>query len=219
MSTNLLIQTASPMPRVVLFTPEHIIAEISDVSLAKTESLLGLLANMLQEQSLTFRDINAITFINGPGSFTGLRIGSAIVSMWHYVTKKSVYTIGNIPFLDMLTHDVPTACILIGAGVDSVFMKKKNEAAVKIHVKDIMKTLSGGEVIILDTPAHYQDRIVSLLTKGNGTISIPAKNIQFAQQLPMASLLQGKEFIGEKTDAIVPDYLAEPTITVSQKGL
>lgn len=44
------------------------------------EGLLGFIREKLAENGADFHDISEITFFSGPGSFTGLRIGAAIVN-------------------------------------------------------------------------------------------------------------------------------------------
>lgn len=44
------------------------------------EKLLAFIQDKLQENSKTWQDITEITFMSGPGSFTGLRIGATIVN-------------------------------------------------------------------------------------------------------------------------------------------
>lgn len=44
------------------------------------EQLLQFIQDKLAEQHRTWQDITAITFMSGPGSFTGLRIGATIVN-------------------------------------------------------------------------------------------------------------------------------------------
>lgn len=44
------------------------------------EKLLKFIHDKLAENNKTFSDITEITFMSGPGSFTGLRIGAAIVN-------------------------------------------------------------------------------------------------------------------------------------------
>ncbi len=44
------------------------------------EKLLGFIHEKLEENGKEFKDISEITFFSGPGSFTGLRIGAAIVN-------------------------------------------------------------------------------------------------------------------------------------------
>ena len=45
-----------------------------------TEKLLKFIHDKLQENNQAFQDISEITFMSGPGSFTGLRIGATIVN-------------------------------------------------------------------------------------------------------------------------------------------
>lgn len=44
------------------------------------EKLLAFIHEKLQENNADWQDISEITFMSGPGSFTGLRIGAAIVN-------------------------------------------------------------------------------------------------------------------------------------------
>lgn len=44
------------------------------------EKLLKFIHDKLQENGKTFQDITEITFMSGPGSFTGLRIGATVVN-------------------------------------------------------------------------------------------------------------------------------------------
>ena len=44
------------------------------------EQLLRFMRDKLAEQDKTFKDITEITFMSGPGSFVGLRIGATIVN-------------------------------------------------------------------------------------------------------------------------------------------
>lgn len=44
------------------------------------EKLLAFIEEKLQENQKTWQDISEITYMSGPGSFTGLRIGAAVVN-------------------------------------------------------------------------------------------------------------------------------------------
>ncbi len=44
------------------------------------EKLLGFIKEKLEDNHKTWQDITEITFMSGPGSFTGLRIGASIVN-------------------------------------------------------------------------------------------------------------------------------------------
>ena len=56
------------------------------------EKLLEFLKEKLAENDKTFNDLTEITFMSGPGSFTGLRIGASVVN--------TLATELNIPLYD-----------------------------------------------------------------------------------------------------------------------
>lgn len=79
------------------------------------EKLLKFIHDKLQDNQLDFRDITKITFMSGPGSFTGLRIGAAIVN-----TLASEL---NIPLYDH--HDQKHQIILPDYGREANITKPK----------------------------------------------------------------------------------------------
>ena len=44
------------------------------------EQLLAFIRDKLNENGKTWQDVTEITFMSGPGSFTGLRIGASVVN-------------------------------------------------------------------------------------------------------------------------------------------
>ena len=44
------------------------------------EKIFEFIRSKLEENQATWQDISEITFMSGPGSFTGLRIGAAVVN-------------------------------------------------------------------------------------------------------------------------------------------
>ena len=73
---NLYLDTSTP--EVILKLDDHEYREKLGRDMA--EKLLGFLKDKLAENGKTFHDIAQITFMSGPGSFTGLRIGATIVN-------------------------------------------------------------------------------------------------------------------------------------------
>lgn len=73
---NLYLDTSTP--EVILKLDNHEYHEELGHDMA--EKLLGFLQSKLAENDKTFHDIAKITFMSGPGSFTGLRIGATVVN-------------------------------------------------------------------------------------------------------------------------------------------
>ena len=63
------------------------------------ENLHAFIRDKLSENNADFSDISEITFMSGPGSFTGLRIGAAVVN--------ALASELQIPLYDHLGNKVP----------------------------------------------------------------------------------------------------------------
>lgn len=59
---------------------------------ALAEKLLDFIREKLAENNATWQDLTEITFMSGPGSFTGLRIGASIVNALAHELNIPLYT-------------------------------------------------------------------------------------------------------------------------------
>jgi tRNA threonylcarbamoyladenosine biosynthesis protein TsaB len=76
----LAIETATPQGSVALVEEGNVIAEVCEfLDRRLSERLIGLIDRLLQENHRTIREMDAFAFSQGPGSYTGLRIGLAAV--------------------------------------------------------------------------------------------------------------------------------------------
>lgn len=73
---KLYLDTSTPETILKLNDQEYRYTFANDLA----EKLLQFLHDKLAEHNKTFKDITEITFMSGPGSFTGLRIGAAVVN-------------------------------------------------------------------------------------------------------------------------------------------
>lgn len=55
------------------------------------EQLLGFMRDKLAKNNASWQDITEITLMTGPGSFTGLRIGAAVVNTLAHELKIPLY--------------------------------------------------------------------------------------------------------------------------------
>jgi tRNA threonylcarbamoyladenosine biosynthesis protein TsaB len=76
---NLLaIETSSEIGTVALASNGSILERRIETPRAQTERILPLVDELLSASGLVLRDLNAIAFGRGPGSFTGLRVAAAV---------------------------------------------------------------------------------------------------------------------------------------------
>ena len=70
------LDTSTPITILKLDDHEYTWASGRDLA----ENLLKFIHDKLAENGKDFKDLTEITFMSGPGSFTGLRIGAAVVN-------------------------------------------------------------------------------------------------------------------------------------------
>lgn len=106
---------------------------------------------LFKTYKLDFKKIMLISIINGPGSFTGLRIGFSIVKTLGYLYNLPITTITTFEaissFLDLKDH-----CIVVNAGLKEVFIYKNN----KIFIDKIGNLNKYDEVLIIPELSLYQ---------------------------------------------------------------
>ncbi len=64
-----------------------------------SEKLLPIIHETLKENKLTLDDINIMAAINGPGSFTGIRIGLATIKAFAQVKDIDIFSISSIDLI------------------------------------------------------------------------------------------------------------------------
>jgi tRNA threonylcarbamoyladenosine biosynthesis protein TsaB len=89
------LDTSTPTTVLRLDDKEYIWESGRDLA----ENLHAFLRDKLAENQADFLDLSEITFMAGPGSFTGLRIGAAVVN--------ALASELNIPLYDHLGNQVP----------------------------------------------------------------------------------------------------------------
>ena len=73
---KMFLDTSTPTTVLKLDDKEYIWESGRDLA----ENLLRFIHDKLVENDKDFKDLTEITFMSGPGSFTGLRIGAAVVN-------------------------------------------------------------------------------------------------------------------------------------------
>ena len=109
MKTILAFETSSPILSVALGTPKGKAQEIrAPGKLQHSENLIPLMDRLLKREKLSLRQIDGFALTQGPGSFTGLRIGFSFL--------KGLLTAEKRPCYGALSLDMIAANFRLPAG-------------------------------------------------------------------------------------------------------
>lgn len=149
-------------------------AAVAAVSISNNGSLLDFIQNedqmehasflqpaikkLLLQLQLTLQDMHAIAAVNGPGSYTGLRVGLASAKGICYALKKPFITLGSLPLmarsaiinLQTSQENLPLLCPMIDARRMEVFTALYNSTLEEIIPAQAMliNNLSFVEVLL-----------------------------------------------------------------------
>ncbi len=117
------MDTSTACGSVALASECELIAEYN-LSIEKTHStrLLPVLKQLLDDTNIALDQVDIVAVTQGPGSFTGLRIGIAVAKALAFALNRPLV---GIPTLDVLAHNVPychiSICPIIDARKSQVF--------------------------------------------------------------------------------------------------
>jgi len=81
---TLFIDTHSEKAIVILFKNNEVISLKESINQSHSSSMTLMINNSLSENNINFKDLGMILVVNGPGSFTGIRIGITIAKTMAY---------------------------------------------------------------------------------------------------------------------------------------
>ena len=100
MATILHIDTASANASVSLATDGKVMDVIENHLMNEHAAFLQpAVKKILQNTGVTLQQVDAIAVVNGPGSYTGLRVGLASAKGLSYAAGKPLITIGTLPVM------------------------------------------------------------------------------------------------------------------------
>lgn len=77
---NLYLDTSDFTAKIILEDSDQTFTYTDNLGHNMAEQLLSVLEDHLKAHGKTWQDLSKITFMSGPGSFTGLRIGASLVN-------------------------------------------------------------------------------------------------------------------------------------------
>ena len=167
--------TSAKTATVALFENGKLIAEYTEnIGLTHSEGFLPLLETMLRMTGRDIAEIDYYAVTNGPGSFTGLRIGVATVKGLAHAQNKPL---AEISTLDALSYNIPSfsgyVCPMLDARRQEVYTAVYKDG-VKIlddtplsltDLFEFLKTKRGKVMFLGDGAVSYRDIIKKALPK------------------------------------------------------
>lgn len=116
------ISTSSNIASVAISKDTECIKELNiNNNKTHSETLVPLINELLNETNIKLQDINLIACDNGPGSFTGIRIGISTVKAIAESLNIPVIAVSSLEGLAYNIHDSECICSLIDARNNQVY--------------------------------------------------------------------------------------------------
>ena len=129
-----------------------ILSRTIDAKSKHSENVLKTIDEMCEEGNVRFRDIDKVAVVIGPGSFTGIRIGVAIVKALGCVNLNlKVYPITSLElmaYIYLQNHKERITCVL-NALSNLYFTAKFDGDGKKLEKEKMVDTLNNDEKIIV----------------------------------------------------------------------
>ena len=112
----LYIDTSTSFLYSALYKDEEIIDSISlDLGRDLSSKTLGLIHEMLDKNKIAFKDIKKIIVVNGPGSFTGIRVGVTIAKTLAWSQEIPIIAISSLTAMALSSDSDDFVCPFIDA--------------------------------------------------------------------------------------------------------
>ena len=196
----LAIDTATKIGSVALYDDKiGVIGEINlYVKVNHSNVIMDAVDSLFKLSGLNIKDVDRIAVTIGPGSFTGIRIGTAIAKGLAYSLKKPIVGVNE---LDVLTHmgenreDIIVP--LIDARKERVYFSKyryvdsillREEEYKDGELRDVLEELKGKKVTFIGDGATVNEKLINEILEKDYNIYSKANSIPRAGVAAQISL-------------------------------
>jgi len=216
----LALDTSCMMGSVAIIDGENLVAEqVLNVNVTHSERLIPSIQSVLDVSGLKLNEIDSFAVAIGPGSFTGLRIGLAVVKGFAFSLEKTVVGVSSLKALayNMYGSDVPIISLLdarrgeyyigINRFKDGVLETILDDDVLPpdLVVKEIQK-LETKAIVVGDGVVRMKDLIEKDL-KGKVEIPPPNKLHPHASNVAYLALKKIKADGPDDIGTLVPNYI------------
>ena len=195
------IDTSSMAASVAVIEDNKLICEYT-INTKKTHSqkLMPMIENMLSLSDLSIREMDAVAICEGPGSFTGLRIGMA--------TAKAIAHVNDIPVLGVNSLEILAGnmnlcdkkiCSILDAQRNQVYTGRYKYVGTKLTeikeigiepIDDLLEELAQSSeewILVGEAVYKYEDKIKEI-----ANIEIPAASNNVTKASSLCSVAKAK---------------------------
>ncbi len=197
---TLFIDTSSTDVSIAILKDQLILASITK-SIPNQHSIytVSFIEECLKKAKVTVDDIEKILVVNGPGSFTGLRIGVTIAKVYAYLKNIPIVVVSSLKMLALSAHH--DYCLaLIDAHHDHYYFGLYDS-----NQHEVIPEQFGTREKVLELISKYQPVVVCNENSVIGQKKILKQSLNIGK---IVSYYQERK--GEISHLVVPNYLKLP---------
>ena len=196
----LAIDTATKIGSVALYDDKTgVIGEINlYVKVNHSNVIMDAVDSLFKLSGLTIKDVDRIAVTIGPGSFTGIRIGTAIAKGLAYSLKKPIVGVNELDVLAHMGENREDIIVpLIDARKERVYFSKyryidnillREEEYKDGELREILDDLKGKKVTFIGDGATVNEKLINEILEKEYTIFSKANSIPRAGVAAQISL-------------------------------
>lgn len=185
----LAIDTATKIGSVALYDDKiGVIGEINlYVKVNHSNVIMDAVDSLFKLSGLTIKDVDRIAVTIGPGSFTGIRIGTAIAKGLAYSLKKPIVGVNELDVLAHMGENREDIIVpLIDARKERVYFSKyryvdsillREEEYKDGELRDVLEDLKGKKVTFIGDGAIVNEKLINEILEKDYTIFSKANSI------------------------------------------
>ena len=198
---SLFIDTSTKNVSISIIKDNKILSLISkDIPNMHSKYTTKYIKDCLDEAKLDANDVDNIMVVNGPGSFTGVRIGVTIAKTYGYLIKKDITPISSLKMLAISSPEKGNIMSIIPANKSSYYVGIYDD---KYNIVEAERCVETEKIITL---CHkYNPHIVGIDTSVIGKYRIKKQNLDI---IKIVNYYQAKEKVN--AHSLLPNYLKLP---------
>ncbi len=187
---SLFIDTSDSDVSIALIRDQKILSKIhEDIPRKHSTYVVKFIEDILKENNITPQDVTEIIIINGPGSFTGVRIGVTIAKTYAYLLNIRIIPITSL-LARVIGHKEDYLLSVIDAKHDNYYIglydKNYNTIIEKFgNSNEVMKLKEQYQAVVIDKTNAYNIEEIASYAKNLKSINPHAVNPVYLK-LPQA---------------------------------